>query len=63
MDETTTEQDVPEFAEALVKITAVCLAASAATAVGWLAPIAIFGWAERRRIAKEEAAEKALKEA
>lgn len=52
-EETTTETAEPEFAETLVKITAVCFAAAAATTVGWLAPVAVFNWNERRRAAKE----------
>ncbi|HPT61508.1 MAG TPA: hypothetical protein PLN81_07945 [Bacillota bacterium] len=44
------------FAVGVVKIGAVCFVASAAAAVGWLAPFAVFAVAERR------AAEKALRE-
>lgn len=44
------------FATFLVKIGAVCFVASAAGAVGWLAPFAVFAAAERR------AAKKALRE-
>lgn len=40
------------FAETVVKIGAVCFVASAAAAVGWLAPFAIFDVAERRSTEK-----------